>query len=93
MHHIDDSSLSLQLNYAPSKLKRGSAISEEPHISDTLHWRLSKLINCSWTNEPFWNIHLTKYRDLETRVRGHSRSLVIKPSERCSNPAWDLSER
>jgi len=28
---------------------RDSAVAEEPHISGTLHWRLSKWIICSWT--------------------------------------------
>jgi len=28
---------------------RGSAITEEAHISGTLHWRLSKWIICGWT--------------------------------------------
>jgi len=28
---------------------RGSAIAEEPRVSGTLHWRLSKWIVCSWT--------------------------------------------
>jgi len=57
---------------------RGSAITEGPPISGTLHWKFSK--SAVGQMHGFEILAFTNYHDLETWVRGHLRSLKVTMS-------------